>query len=88
MFSLSSWLSLPSILPTNIQSRFISYFLKRSLGHLVKPGQLDSRQIEAQIGSGFVHINDVELDEHVREHASATPDVLKYLSDRHSMNIF
>lgn len=36
--------------------------LKRSLGHLLKPGQLDIDQIDAQIGSGFVEVKDLELD--------------------------
>lgn len=68
MFSLSSWFSFPSIsLPASIQNRFLSYFLKRSLGHLLKPGQLDAVQIDSQIGSGFVHINNLELDQDVRD---------------------
>ncbi|KAK7467202.1 autophagy-related protein 2 [Stygiomarasmius scandens] len=63
----SSWLpGLPSIdylpLPSNIQRRFISFVLKRSLGHLLKPGQLDVQQIDSQIGSGHVQVNDLELD--------------------------
>ncbi|KAF8212161.1 hypothetical protein K438DRAFT_1806068 [Mycena galopus ATCC 62051] len=60
------WLpGLPSIgfaLPASIQGRFISYVLKKSLGHLVKPGQLDIDQIDSQIGNGFVQVNDVQLD--------------------------
>jgi len=67
----SSWLpGLPSIgylpLPSNIQRRFISFVLKRSLGHLLKPGQLDVQQIDSQIGSGHVQVNDLELDNRVR----------------------
>ncbi|THU88398.1 hypothetical protein K435DRAFT_969064 [Dendrothele bispora CBS 962.96] len=63
----SSWLpGLPSInyltLPSNIQRRFISFVLKRSLGHLLKPGQLDVQQIDSQIGSGHVQVKDLELD--------------------------
>ncbi|KAJ7235449.1 hypothetical protein B0H12DRAFT_1141515 [Mycena haematopus] len=61
-----SWLpGLPSIsftLPASIQGRFISFVLKKSLGHLVKPGQLDIDQIDSQIGSGYVQVNDVQLD--------------------------
>ncbi|KAL5490249.1 ATG2 [Sanghuangporus weigelae] len=48
--------------PLTIQRRFISFILKRSLGHLLKPGQLDVNQIDAQIGSGFVEVKDLELD--------------------------
>ncbi|KAI0065395.1 hypothetical protein BV25DRAFT_1821795 [Artomyces pyxidatus] len=60
-----SWLSFPSIdlpLPSGIQRRFISFILKRSLGHLLKPGQLDVQQIDSQIGSGYVQVRDLELD--------------------------
>ncbi|TEB36380.1 hypothetical protein FA13DRAFT_1683755 [Coprinellus micaceus] len=63
----SSWVpSLPSLnftIPANIQSRFLSFVLKRSLGHLFKPGQLDSAQIDSQLGSGHIQVNDLELDE-------------------------
>ncbi|KAF7363504.1 GP-PDE domain-containing protein [Mycena sanguinolenta] len=62
----TSWLpGIPSIsfaLPASIQGRFISFVLKKSLGHLVKPGQLDIDQIDSQIGSGYVQVNDVQLD--------------------------
>ena len=52
--------------PVSIQRRFISFVLKRSLGHLVKPGQLDVEQVDAQLGKGFVEIRSVELDVEVR----------------------
>ncbi|KAJ7109447.1 hypothetical protein C8R44DRAFT_937041 [Mycena epipterygia] len=61
----SSWLpGLPSIsfVPASIQRRFISFVLKKSLGHLLKPGQLDINQIDSQIGSGYVQVNDLQLD--------------------------
>ncbi|KAH8117286.1 hypothetical protein DFH11DRAFT_1574221 [Phellopilus nigrolimitatus] len=63
----SSWFpftfSLPNLSPPlSIQRRFISFILKRSLGHLLKPGQLDIAQIDAQIGNGFVEVKDLELD--------------------------
>lgn len=59
--------SFPSIsLPASIQRRFIAFVLQRSLGHFVKPGQLDGEQVNAQLGSGFVQINDLELDDQVR----------------------
>lgn len=60
-----SWLSLPSVdfsLPSGIQGRFISFILKRTLGHFLKPGQLDVQQIDSQIGSGYVQVRDLELD--------------------------
>lgn len=73
LISMASWFSswlpgLPSIgfsLPSGLQGRFISFVLKKSLGHLLKPGQLDSRQIDTQIGAGFVQVNDLELDNEV-----------------------
>ena len=52
--------------PVSIQRRFISFVLKRTLGHLVKPGQLDVDQVDAQLGRGFVEINNLELDVEVR----------------------
>ncbi|KAG8933304.1 autophagy- protein 2 [Tulasnella sp. 417] len=55
--------SLPTAaLPANLSKRFFSFVLRRTLGHLVKPGQLDINQIEAQIGGGKFEIRDVELD--------------------------
>lgn len=63
----TAWFSLPFSIPSfsaplSIQRRFISFVLKRSLGHLVKPGQLDISQIDAQIGNGYVEVKDLELD--------------------------
>ncbi|EIN07297.1 hypothetical protein PUNSTDRAFT_144812 [Punctularia strigosozonata HHB-11173 SS5] len=60
----TSWIpQMPSIsLPASIQSRFVSFALKRTLGHLVKPGQLDAQQIDSQLGSGFIQISNLELD--------------------------
>ena len=59
--------SLPSFSPPiSIQRRFIAFVLKRSLGHLLKPGQLDVQQIDSQIGNGFVEVKDLELDAIVR----------------------
>ncbi|KAG6898364.1 hypothetical protein C0992_009039 [Termitomyces sp. T32_za158] len=66
----SSWFpNLPSLnipLPSSLQGRFISFVLKKSLGQFLKPGQLDFHQIESKIGSGFVQINDLQLDDQVR----------------------
>jgi autophagy-related protein 2 len=57
--------SLPIAVPGRIQQRFVSFLLQRFLGHLVKPGQLDASQIDAQIGGGTVEIKRIELDEQV-----------------------
>ncbi|KAH7103957.1 hypothetical protein BKA62DRAFT_695150 [Auriculariales sp. MPI-PUGE-AT-0066] len=59
-----SWFGIPTVaVPASIQSRFLSFALKRSIGHLVKPGQLDPQQIEAQLGNGFIEVKDIQLDE-------------------------
>jgi autophagy-related protein 2 len=72
----TSWLpSLPQInipLPSGIQGRFVSFLLKKSLGHLLKPGQLDIHQIDSQIGSGFVQVKDLQLDNEVRVKSTST----------------
>ncbi|KAJ7581343.1 hypothetical protein C8J56DRAFT_959789 [Mycena floridula] len=68
MTSWTSWIpSLPSIsipfsLPSSIQRRFISFALKTYLGHFLKPGQLDVKQIDSQLGSGYVQVSDLELN--------------------------
>ncbi|KDQ16218.1 hypothetical protein BOTBODRAFT_173128 [Botryobasidium botryosum FD-172 SS1] len=74
-FALPSLPSLPNLsVPLNIQRRFLSFLLKQSLGHLVKPGQLDTNQIEAQIGQGWVEIRDIELDEQaINAHLAGLP---------------
>jgi len=68
----TSWLpSLPTInitIPAAIQRRFLSFILKRCLGHFLKPGQLDHYQIDSQIGSGYVQVNQLELDPQVLLH--------------------
>ncbi|KAI0374905.1 hypothetical protein BV20DRAFT_1032957 [Pilatotrama ljubarskyi] len=73
-----SWLpSLPSLdfsLPSGIQRRFISFALRQSLGHLLKPGQLDVQQVDSQIGSGYVQVRDLELnDEAINSLISGLP---------------
>jgi autophagy-related protein 2 len=74
MLSMPSFLSwpfslpqLPSIsLPANIQRRFLSYVLKRSLGRFVKEGSLDVERVQAQISQGWVEIENLEVDTAVR----------------------
>ena len=64
-----SWFSFPTIdftFTSGLQRRFISFVLKRTLGHFLRPGQLDVQQIEAQIGSGYVQVKDLEIDHDVR----------------------
>ncbi len=58
---------LPSIsLPANIQRRFLSYVLRRTLGRFVKSGGLDVERIQAQISEGWVEIEGLEIDADVR----------------------
>jgi autophagy-related protein 2 len=58
--------TLPSIsLPANIQSRFLSYVLKRTLGRFVLTGGLDVDKIQAQISEGWIEIQGLEVDEEV-----------------------
>ncbi|KAH9966770.1 hypothetical protein BC827DRAFT_1374003 [Russula dissimulans] len=60
-----SWFAFPtfdvSILP-NLQRKFFSFVLKRFLGHLLKPGQLNIEQIDSAIGSGNLTVNDLKLE--------------------------
>jgi autophagy-related protein 2 len=64
---MSSWYSswLPSLPSLDFQRLFFSFVLKKLLGHLLKPGSFDINQIESQIGSGFVQIRNLELDNEV-----------------------
>lgn len=60
-----SWFTFPkfdvAIIP-NLQRKFFSFILKRFLGHLLQPGQLDVEQIDSAIGSGNLTINDLKLE--------------------------
>lgn len=58
------FLSISSTLQRNI----LSFLLKRTLGHLIKGGQLDLNQIESGIGAGRVELRGVELDPQVSNH--------------------
>ncbi|OXG22622.1 hypothetical protein C366_00940 [Cryptococcus neoformans Tu401-1] len=71
MFSLPSFLtafpftlpSLPTIsLPANIQRRFLSYVLKRTLGRFVSHQALDAERIQAQVSEGWVEIENLEIE--------------------------
>ncbi|KAF9472211.1 hypothetical protein BDN70DRAFT_887253 [Pholiota conissans] len=78
----SSWIpGLPNFnfsIPTSIQGHFISFVLKKFLGHLLTPGQLDYRQIDSQIGSGYVQINDLVLSpEAVNGYLTGLPLILQ-----------
>ncbi|ODO11399.1 hypothetical protein I350_00178 [Cryptococcus amylolentus CBS 6273] len=71
MFSLPSFItsipfalpSLPSIsLPANIQRRFLSYVLKRTLGRFVLHQALDAERIQAQVSAGQVELEELQVD--------------------------
>ena len=49
-------------LSTDLQRRFLSWVLKRSLGRFVRAGGLDVERIQSQIGQGKVEIEGLELD--------------------------
>ena len=73
--------SLPSIsLPANVQRRFLSYVLKRTLGRFIKAG-FDVERIQAQIGDGRVEIDGLQLDEAV---SILSPVVSRLTSKRRS----
>ncbi len=58
--ALPSFLNLS--LPPNIQKRFVSYLLKRSLGKFVKGSGLDVESVEGQISEGRLTLEKLELD--------------------------
>jgi autophagy-related protein 2 len=68
----SGALTLPSLptlgisLPSNLQAKFLSFALRRSIGRFVRPGQLEAERIDSQIGSGYVKVDNLELDHDVR----------------------
>ncbi|CED82200.1 Cytoplasm to vacuole targeting protein [Phaffia rhodozyma] len=56
--------SFPTLsLPQNIQKRLFAYLLNRSIGHLVKGGEVDPERLTAQVRQGKVEIEGLELDE-------------------------
>lgn len=74
--------SLPSVsLPANIQRRFLSYVLKRSLGRFVVASGFDVERIQAQLSQGSVELEKLEVNVEVgsvRERADITGDQLSY----------
>jgi autophagy-related protein 2 len=60
-------------LPPNIQKRFVSYLLKRSLGRFVKGGGLDVEKIEGQISEGTLKLEKLELDVEVSSSVEVQP---------------
>jgi len=57
-------------LSTDLQRRFLSWVLRRSLGRFVRAGGLDVGRIQSQIGQGRVEIEGLELDTDVSLHIS------------------
>lgn len=63
-----SFPSLPSVsLPANIQRRFLSYVLKRSLGRFVVASGFDVDRIQAQLSQGSVNLEKLEVNVEVSD---------------------
>lgn len=43
----------------------MSFVLRKSLGHLLRPGNLDVDQIEGQVSEGLVELKDLVINEEV-----------------------
>lgn len=68
-------------LPSSVQARFLSFALRKALGHLLLPGQLDVEQINSQIGRGYVQVNELRIDPHaVNAHINASNLPLELVS--------
>ncbi|KZT43992.1 hypothetical protein SISSUDRAFT_1057007 [Sistotremastrum suecicum HHB10207 ss-3] len=62
-FTLPSFgIPVPS-LSFDLQRRFVSFVLRKSLGHLLRPGNLDVDQIEGQVSEGLVELKDLVINE-------------------------
>ena len=66
----SAWSLFPQILPASLQRKVVTYILRRTLGHLLKDGQIDERNIEAGIGAGRLEVRFVQLDADVSVNAT------------------
>jgi hypothetical protein len=62
----SAWSLFPQILPASLQRKVVTYILRRTLGHLLKDGQIDERNIEA----GRLEVRFVQLDADVSVNAT------------------
>jgi hypothetical protein len=57
-----SWLPLPSLLPSNLQKRLLSYALTHVLGTFLEPQSFSLSNLELQILNGSVSLRNLELN--------------------------
>jgi hypothetical protein len=57
-----SWLSLPSLLPSNLQKRLLSYALTHILGTFLEPHTFSSENLELQLLNGSVSLRGLDLN--------------------------
>jgi N-terminal region of Chorein or VPS13 len=57
-----SWLPLPSLLPSNLQKRLLSYALTHVLGTFLEPQSFSLENLELQILNGSVSLRNLELN--------------------------
>lgn len=56
-----SWLPLPSLLPSNLQKRLLSYALTHVLGTFLEPQTFSLENLELQLLNGSVALRNLEL---------------------------
>lgn len=57
-----SWLPLPSLLPSNIQNRLLSYALANVLGAFLEPKTFSQENVELQLLDGSVSLRNLEIN--------------------------
>jgi hypothetical protein len=57
-----SWLPLPSLLPSNLQKRLLSYALTHILGTFLEPQTFSLENLELQLLNGSVTLRNLELN--------------------------
>jgi hypothetical protein len=57
-----SWLPLPSLLPSNLQKRLLSYALTHVLGTFLQPQTFSPENLELQLLDGSVTLRNLELN--------------------------
>jgi len=57
-----SWLPLPSLLPSNLQKRLLSYALTHVLGTFLEPQTFSLENLELQLLDGSITLRNLELN--------------------------
>jgi hypothetical protein len=57
-----SWLPLPSLLPSNVQKRLLSYALTHVLGTLLEPQTFSLENLELQLLNGSVSLRNLQVN--------------------------